>query len=82
MIRYFLELYIRPELLLKDRKLQKTIVEKDQVQASEQFLATTKLPTNKAICLKTKINNKCKMYFYIFLAINNECITVNAYLTH
>ena len=22
------------------------------------------------------------MYFYIFLAINNECITVNAYSTH
>ena len=27
---------------------------KDQAQASDQFLATTKLATNRAICLKTK----------------------------
>ena len=33
-----------------------------QVQASDQFLATTKLATNKAICLKTKTINKSKMY--------------------
>jgi hypothetical protein len=37
-------------------------------QASDQFLATTKLATtklatNKAICLKTKKINKSKMYF-------------------
>ena len=34
-----------------------------QAQASDQFLATTKLATNKAICLKTKKINKSKMYF-------------------
>jgi hypothetical protein len=34
-----------------------------QAQASDQFLATTKLATNKAICLKTKKINKNKMYF-------------------
>jgi len=33
-----------------------------QVQASDQFLATTKLATNKAICLKTPKNIKGKMY--------------------
>jgi hypothetical protein len=32
-----------------------------QAQASDQFLATTKLATNKAICLKTKKIDK--MYF-------------------
>ena len=33
---------------------------KDQAQASDQFLATTKLATNKAICLKKKkIRAKC-----------------------
>jgi len=66
MIRYFQGLYIRPEILLKDRKVKqtyvifndKTIIKKDQAQASDQFLAT-----NKAICLKTKQNNKSKMYF-------------------
>ena len=36
---------------------------KDQAQASDQFLATNKLATNKAICLKTKKRNKSKMYF-------------------
>ena len=35
----------------------------DQAQASVQFLATTKLATNKAICLKTKKINNSKMYF-------------------
>ena len=35
----------------------------NQAQASDQFLATTKLATNKAICLKTKNINKSKMYF-------------------
>jgi hypothetical protein len=34
-----------------------------QAQASDQFLATTKLATNKAICLKTKNIEKSKMYF-------------------
>ena len=34
-----------------------------QAQASDQFLATTKLATNKAICLKAKKINKSKMYF-------------------
>ena len=34
-----------------------------QSQASDQFLATTKLATNKAICLKTKTISKSKMYF-------------------
>jgi hypothetical protein len=34
-----------------------------QAQASDQFLATTKLVTNKAICLKTKKINKSKMFF-------------------
>ena len=35
----------------------------DQAQASDQFLATNKLATNKAVCLKTKKRNKSKMYF-------------------
>ena len=36
----------------------------NQAQASDQFLlATTKLVTNKAICLKAKKINKSKMYF-------------------
>jgi hypothetical protein len=35
---------------------------KNHAQASEQFLATTKLATNKAICLKTK-KKKSKMSF-------------------
>ena len=30
--------------------------ERDQAQAIDQFLATTKLATNKAICIKTKKN--------------------------
>ena len=34
-----------------------------QAQASDQFLATNKLATNKAICLKIKKRNKSKMYF-------------------
>jgi hypothetical protein len=34
-----------------------------QAQASDQFLATTKLATNKEICLKTKYKYKSKMYF-------------------
>ena len=33
-------------------------------QASDQFLTTTKLTTNKAICLKTKSIVKSKMYFF------------------
>jgi hypothetical protein len=33
-----------------------------QAQASDQFLATTKLATNKAICLKTEKINKSKLY--------------------
>jgi hypothetical protein len=37
--------------------------EKDQAQASEQFLASIKLASNKAICLKTKKINKSNMYF-------------------
>ena len=46
--------------------LKKTILSKplfNQAQASDQFLATNKLATNKAICLKTKKRNKSKMYF-------------------
>jgi hypothetical protein len=35
----------------------------DSAQAIDQFLATTKLAINKAICLKTKQINKSKMYF-------------------
>ena len=35
----------------------------DQAQASDQFLATNKLATNKEICLKTKKRYKSKMYF-------------------
>jgi hypothetical protein len=35
----------------------------DQAQASEQFLASIKLASNKAICLKTKKINKSNMYF-------------------
>ena len=35
----------------------------NQAQASDQFLATTMLATNKAICFKTKKINKSKMYF-------------------
>ena len=38
-----------------------------QAQASDQFLATTKLATNKAICPKTKKINKSKMCFKRFL---------------
>jgi hypothetical protein len=41
--------------------LQNT-TQKNQAQASDQFLATNKLATNKAICLKTKqkeIRAKC-----------------------
>jgi len=34
-----------------------------QAQARDQFLATTKLAPNKAICLKTKKINKSKMFF-------------------
>ena len=33
-----------------------------QAQANDQFLATTKLATNKAICLKIKNINKSKIY--------------------
>jgi hypothetical protein len=35
----------------------------DQAQASEQFLASIKLASNKAICLKTKKINKSNMNF-------------------
>ena len=42
--------------------LQNT-TQKNQAQASDQFLATNKLVTNKAICLKTQKRNKSKMYF-------------------
>jgi hypothetical protein len=35
----------------------------DQAQASEQFLASINLASNKAICLKTKKINKSNMYF-------------------
>ena len=35
----------------------------NQAQASDQFLATNKLATNKEICLKTKKIYKSKMYF-------------------
>jgi hypothetical protein len=34
-----------------------------QAQASEQFLASIKLASNKAICLKTKKINKSDMNF-------------------
>ena len=34
----------------------------DQAQASNQFLATNKLATNTAICLKTKKRKNSKMY--------------------
>ena len=50
----------------------------DQAQASEQFLASINLASNKAICLKTKKINKSNMYFLRFLASNNKYITVNA----
>ena len=43
--------------------IKKTSVNMNQAQASDQFLATNKLATNKAICLKTKKRNKSKMYF-------------------
>jgi hypothetical protein len=36
-----------------------------QAQASDQFLATTKLATNKAICLKTKKEKKQKSKLYL-----------------
>jgi hypothetical protein len=36
---------------------------KHQAQASEQFLASINLASNKAICLKTKKINKSNMYF-------------------
>ena len=46
-----------------------------QAQASNQFLANTKLATNKAICLKVKkiirVNKR-------FLATNNKYIALNA----
>ena len=35
----------------------------NQAQASDQFLATNKLATNKEICLKTKKIYESKMYF-------------------
>ena len=35
----------------------------NQAQASEQFLASIKLASNKAVCLKTPKMNKSKMYF-------------------
>jgi hypothetical protein len=44
-------------------ELVQFINKQNQAQASDQFLATTKLATNKAICLKTKKINKSKMYF-------------------
>ena len=50
----------------------------NQAQASEQFLASIKLASNKAIYLKTKKINKSNMNFYRFLASNNKYITVNA----
>jgi hypothetical protein len=50
----------------------------NQAQASEQFLASINLASNKAICLKTKIINKSNLYFQRFLTFNNKYITVNA----
>ena len=40
-----------------------SVVAINQAQASEQFLASIKLASNKAICLKTKKINKSNMYF-------------------
>ena len=53
-----------------------------QAQASDQFLATTKLATHKAICLKTKKINKSNIYFLRFLATNNKYISVIARIQH
>ena len=43
----------------KKRDLQRQY----QAQASEQFLASINLASNKAMCLKTKQINKSSMYF-------------------
>jgi hypothetical protein len=40
-----------------------SMIIKNQAQPSEQFLASIKLASNKAICLKTKKINKSNMYF-------------------
>jgi len=42
------------DTLLFHYKIPRDIIYNDQAQASDQFLATTKLAINKAICLKTK----------------------------
>jgi hypothetical protein len=39
-------------LSVKLYNIQNDLRSNDQAQASDQFLATTKLATNKAICLK------------------------------
>ena len=71
MIRYFQGLYILPPVTFKRQKAKtniyhiqrQTIVKKDLAQTSNQFLATTKLATNKPISLKTYKIIKSKMYF-------------------
>jgi hypothetical protein len=39
------------------------LIFRHQAQASEQFLSSIKLASNKAICLKIKNINKSNMYF-------------------
>ena len=55
---WFLKIFIFTNSIIYEYKIPLY-----QVQGSDQFLATTKLATNKAICLKTKKMNKNKMYF-------------------
>jgi hypothetical protein len=51
------------KVLLRKEVRQKGTRLGNQAQTSNQFLATNKLATNNAICLKTKKINKSKMYF-------------------
>jgi hypothetical protein len=56
-------LYIEIVLYLLYLFISSYFMFNNQAQASEQFLASIKLASNKAICLKTKKINKSNMYF-------------------
>ena len=56
-------LYIEIVLYLLYLFISSYFMFNNQAQASEQFLASIKLASNKAICLKTKKINKSSMYF-------------------
>ena len=56
-------LYIEIVLYLLYLFISSYFMFNNQAQASEQFLASIKLASNKAICLKIKNINKSSMYF-------------------